>query len=101
MKTVKLPKLLMTVLSATSGCLTKMEIVLIFVLSITSCYAVKMEMLIAETQPLTSPVTLIEKAVVERDSGSVKGAIVMLENSYSELAYHNMQSFIALTETAD
>lgn len=79
MKTVKFPKLLMTVLSAASGCLTKMEIVLIFVLSITAGYAVKMETLIADGKELSSSTALIEKAGVERDSGNVKLSIAILE----------------------
>ena len=79
MKTVKFPKLLMTALSAMSGCLTKMELVLIFVLSMTAGYAVKMEMLIADGKELSSPTALIETSGVERDSANVNQSIAMLE----------------------
>mgnify|MGYP003384695718 CR=1 FL=1 len=91
----------MTVLSAASGCLTKMEIVLIFVLSITAGYAVKMEMLIADVKELSSPTALIEKSGVERDSANVKQSKMIFETGYTELAHNDTQSFIARSEVAD
>jgi len=85
MKKVKLSKLLINNLSITSGYLTKMEMLLIFVLCMTSCYAIKMEMLLAETKLLSSPVTLVENTITQRDSNNVKQSIVMLEDNYPEI----------------
>ena len=79
MKPINLSIHLTTALSEASGYLTKIELVLLFVLLITSCGAIKMEMLIAEAKPLSSPTTLIKKAVTQRGSENVKGSFVMLE----------------------